>query len=190
MRQTYWLIFLLIVIVTGPSFAQSGRVHELKPFATDGCSLWMDGTLAQPNLWRHCCVAHDLDYWQGGSKAQRQRSDERILACVKEAQGSGMANYMYKNILWGGSPYWMTTYRWGYGWNYLDGLVPRGYKTPTPEEQQLIDQAMPAALKVMAENRLQYPSILSTPGSQTSSAALSPSEHSASSAVNDVSPAK
>lgn len=148
-----FLIFLFIA----PIIAHTSQANELKPFTTDGCSLWMDGTLEQPNLWRHCCVAHDLDYWKGGSEEQRQLSDENIQACVNEAQGSGMASYMYKNVRWGGSPYWMNYYRWGYGWDYLDGLWPRGYKTPSPEEQQLIDQAMPAALQVIAEDAIKYP---------------------------------
>lgn len=133
------------------------QANSLKPFTTDGCSLWIDGTPEQPNLWRHCCVAHDLDYWKGGSEAQRKASDERIQACVKEAQGSGMANYIYTNVRWGGSPYWMNNYRWGYGWDYFDGVWPRGYKVPTAEEQQLIDKAMPAALKVIAEDAILNP---------------------------------
>jgi hypothetical protein len=149
MRAPGFLIVLLI--------ASTSQANELKPFTTDGCSLWIDGTMEQPNLWRHCCVAHDLDYWQGGTEAQREQSDERIQACVKEAQGSGMANYIHTNVRWGGSPYWMNYYRWGYGWDYLDGLWPRGYKAPTPEEQQLIDEAMPAALKVIAEDAIQHP---------------------------------
>lgn len=131
--------------------------NSLKPFTTDGCSLWIDGTLEQPNLWRHCCVAHDLEYWKGGSEEQRKQSDQNIQACVKAAQGSGMANYIYTNVRWGGSPYWMSNYRWGYGWNYLDGLWPRGYKAPTAQEQQLIDQAMPAALIVMTDDALKHP---------------------------------
>ena len=149
MRALGCLIFLFIT--------HTCQANELKPFATDGCSLWIDGTLEQPNLWRHCCVAHDLDYWKGGSEAQRKQSDERIQACVTEAQGSGMANYIYNNVRWGGSPYWMNNYRWGYGWDYFDGAWPRGYKVPTVEEQQLIDQAMPAALKVIEEDAIQHP---------------------------------
>ena len=153
MRALGILIFLFVT----QAIAHTSHASELKPFTTDGCSLWIDGTLEQPNLWRHCCVAHDLDYWKGGSEAQRQQSDERIQACVQEAQGSGMANYIYTNVRWGGSPYWMNHYRWGYGWDYFDGVWPRGYKVPTEQEQQLIDQAMPAALKVIAEDAIQNP---------------------------------
>lgn len=175
MRALGLLIFLLI--------AHTSQANELKPFTTDGCSLWIDGTPEKPNLWRHCCVAHDLDYWQGGTQAQRKQSDERIQACVKEAQGSGMANYIYTNVRWGGSPYWMSNYRWGYGWDYLDGIWPRGYKAPSAEEQQLIDQAMPAALKLIAEDALKNPPVTSTASSNSHSS-------NASSLSNDASPAK
>ncbi len=142
------------------SFATNlAQANELKPFKTDGCSLWMDGPPLYPNLWRHCCVAHDLAYWQGGSKEQRTQADNVIRACVQDAADSkGMANYMQGMIHWGGSPYWMNYYRWGYGWNYWDGFMkPRGYKTPTAKEQLKIDELMPAALLVVEEDAKIYP---------------------------------
>lgn len=137
--------------------AVNSQASTLKPFATDGCSLWFDGTPEQPNLWRHCCVAHDLDYWQGGTEEQRLKSDEAIQRCVSKAQGKAMAGYMYANIRWGGSPYWITTYRWGYGWDYWDGFLQRGYKEPTPDEQAQIDRLMPAALRLVAEDAVKHP---------------------------------
>lgn len=175
MRALVFLIFLLI--------ASTSQANNLKPFATDGCSMWIDGTIEQPNLWRHCCVAHDLDYWQGGSEAQRKKSDEDIQVCVKEAQGSQMADYIYTNVRWGGSPYWMNYYRWGYGWDYLDGSWPRGYKVPTPEEQMQIDQLLPAAHQLMRDDALKNPSVTSSASSSSQSAATS-------SESNDASPAK
>lgn len=150
-------LFTALFITISICLPGLSAANTLKPFTTDGCSLWIDGTLEQPNLWRHCCVAHDLNYWIGGSEEQRKQSDQDIQACVKAAQGSGMANYIYTNVRWGGSPYWMSNYRWGYGWGYLNGLWPRGYQAPTAEEQQLIDQAMPAALQVIAEDALKHP---------------------------------
>jgi hypothetical protein len=163
--------------------ASTSQASNLKPFATDGCSMWIDGTIEQPNLWRHCCVAHDLDYWQGGSEAQRKKSDENIQACVKAALGPGMANYMYSNVRWGGSPYWMSTYRWGYGWDYLDVLWPRGYKLPTPEEQAKIDQLLPAAHQLIRDDALKNPPFTSPASSIRRSST-------ASSAASDASPAK
>jgi hypothetical protein len=35
----------------------------------------------------------------------------------------------------GGSPYWPTKFRWGYGWSW-----PRGYKEVTKEEQRQIEE--------------------------------------------------
>lgn len=131
--------------------------HQLTPFATDGCSLWLDGTYTQPNLWRHCCVAHDLAYWLGGTQAQRKAADNAIEACVAKAQGPGMADYIYTNVRWGGSPYWMTSYRWGFGWPYWQGIKPRGYAQPSREEQYQIAQLLPAANALIAADALASP---------------------------------
>ncbi len=167
MRALGFIIALPIALPIALLIASTSQANELKPFTTDGCSLWIDGTPEQPNLWRHCCVAHDLDYWKGGSEAQRKQSDARIQACVKEAQGPGMANYIYKNVRWGGSPYWMNHYRWGYGWDYFDGRWPRGYKVPTADEQAQIDKAMPAALQVIAEDAAKHPATAATGTEET-----------------------
>jgi hypothetical protein len=155
--RVLWLVVLLIPLVLVLGLANMARANTLKPFITDGCSLWIDGTPEQPNLWRHCCVTHDLAYWQGGTKLQRQQADKEILACVKQAQVPGMAKYIYTNVRWGGGPYWMSAYRWGYGWNYFDGAWPRGYKTPTAEEQAQIDALMPAALHTLQQDALLHP---------------------------------
>ena len=139
------------------SLASASQADGLKPFTTDGCSLWIDGTPEQPNLWRHCCVAHDLAYWKGGSEDERKAADQAIEACVTQAQGPGMGQYIYTNVRWGGSPFWPSYYRWGYGWDYWYGLKPRGYKTPSAEEQAQIDALMPAALVLIAEDARQNP---------------------------------
>jgi hypothetical protein len=137
----------------------ASQANEIKPFKTDGCSMWMDGPPLYPNLWRHCCVAHDLAYWQGGTKEQRAMADNAIQACVLEAaESKGMANYMHGMIRWGGSPYWMNYYRWGYGWNYWDSFMkPRGYKIPSIKEQIKINEQMPAAIKVIEEDAIANP---------------------------------
>lgn len=153
------MICRLLLLCAFFAVCHSAQANELKPFKTDGCSLWMDGPPAYPNLWRHCCVAHDLAYWQGGSEQQRATADKAIHACVFEAANSkGMANYMHSMIRWGGSPYWMNHYRWGYGWNYWDGFMnPRGYKIPSVKEQQVINQLLPDALKVIADDAVKNP---------------------------------
>jgi hypothetical protein len=152
-RQISPAFFLLAVFFIAPANA-----NELKPFKTDGCTLWMDGPPLYPNLWRHCCVAHDLAYWQGGTWEQRLAADNAIQACVqREAEGKGMANYMHSMVRWGGSPYWMNYYRWAYGWNYWEGFKPRGYKVPTIEEQQKINQLLPAAIALIEADAKENP---------------------------------
>ncbi len=159
-----------IVVVAGLCLSIADtQANTLKPFTTDGCSMWMDGTPAQPSLWRHCCVAHDKAYWLGGSEAQRKIADDRIQACVREAQGPAMADYMHTHIRWGGSPYWFSMYRWGYGWNYWENWRPRGYKTPTPEEQAQIDRLMPAAEALIVEDaRIHAPKVPPTSSPEAS----------------------
>lgn len=109
---------------------------ELKPFTSDGCSLFFDGTVEQQELWLTCCVAHDFDYWQGGSAIQRERSDARLKQCVKEVGEPIIASLMLAGVRVGGSPYLPTPFRWGYGWPY-----PRGYKVLSESERQQVENA-------------------------------------------------
>ncbi len=64
---------------------------------------------------------------------------------------------MHGMVRWGGSPYWMKDYRWSYGWNYWEGFKPRGYKIPTVEEQQQINQLLPAAIQLIVDDAKKYP---------------------------------
>jgi len=114
----------------------SSNANELKPFTSDGCSLFPDGTVEQQELWLTCCVAHDFDYWQGGSAIQRKESDERLKQCVKEVGEPIIANMMLAGVRVGGSPHIPTPFRWGYGWPY-----PRGYKVLSESERQQVESA-------------------------------------------------
>ncbi|MCL1065563.1 hypothetical protein L2735_01885 [Shewanella olleyana] len=95
--------------------------------------MFPDGTLQHQQLWLKCCTAHDFDYWQGGSYKQRLDSDKRLKQCVAKVGQPQIAELMLAGVRVGGSPYFPTTYRWGYGWAY-----PRGYKALTPDEIQQI----------------------------------------------------
>lgn len=143
---------LLLLLVISLGLANTAQAGQLKPFTTDGCSMWVDGTPENPNLWRHCCVAHDRDYWLGGTEAQRQASDERLRSCVANSGEKGMGSYLYMNVRWGGSPFWMTPYRWGYGWDYMEGDKPRGYREPSAAEQAQVEiMALEADATVKAD---------------------------------------
>lgn len=113
-------------------FALPVRAGDLKPFATDGCSVFPDGTLKYKDLWLECCVAHDKAYWLGGTYEERQAADEGLRACVARVGEPEIAKLMLQGVRVGGSPYLPTRFRWGYGWAY-----PRGYQPLTEEERAL-----------------------------------------------------
>ncbi|CAH0533378.1 hypothetical protein VST7929_01244 [Vibrio stylophorae] len=106
----------------------------LQPFVSDGCSLFPNGDWSQPNVWLHCCVAHDFAYWQGGTKAQRYAADQALEQCVMAQGFSWTAQAMFLGVRFGGNPYWPMWYRWGYGWPY-----PSSYQPLTTMQQQQVE---------------------------------------------------
>lgn len=108
----------------------STPVEELVPFTSDGCSSFPDGTLKQRELWLSCCVAHDKAYWMGGTYDERLAADKELEACVEKVGEPEIAKLMLAGVRVGGSPYWPTSFRWGYGWDYT-----RGYDPLTKAEQ-------------------------------------------------------
>ena len=127
--RTVWPYLFLPVLAFSFSSCGSSR-HILKPFHSDGCSLFPDQNIILQKDWSACCLEHDIAYWQGGTKAQRMTADSLLRVCVLKRTGSKkLAELMYKGVRFGGSPHFPTWYRWGYGWNYM-----RGYKALTAEE--------------------------------------------------------
>lgn len=116
--------------------------EELKPFTSDGCSVFPDGTLTEKELWLSCCTQHDYEYWKGGTYEQRLESDQKLEACVAKVGQPEVAAIMLLGVRVGGSPYLPTEFRWGYGWPY-----PREYKPLTPEEQALAERLSKDFLK-------------------------------------------
>ncbi|GMG87680.1 hypothetical protein MNKW57_20010 [Biformimicrobium ophioploci] len=106
---------------------------EIKPFTSDGCSAFPDGTLEQKELWLDCCRAHDYAYWKGGTFRQRLEADEALEACVAQTGEEEIALLMLAGVRVGGTPFLPTEFRWGYGWPFL-----RGYKALTQEELEAI----------------------------------------------------
>lgn len=130
----------LFLILLFPAIAVSG---ELKPFTTDGCSSFPDGTMAQQSLWLSCCINHDLAYWKGGTYNDKVKADEALQSCVASIGEPEIAQIMLAGVRVGGSPYFPTPYRWGYGWPYL-----RGYTELTAEERKEVKQKL-ELLKLM-----------------------------------------
>ena len=121
------IIFLLFFI----SFYVNAE--KIKPFTSDGCSSFPDGTFEHNQLWLSCCTAHDYAYWQGGTYQERLVADKELQQCGAKVGEPHIANLMLAGVRVGGSPYLPTSFRWGYGWSY-----PRWYKVLTDAEQKQI----------------------------------------------------
>ena len=156
MRFSFALVCSFAALPGLTSLAQA-QDNSLKAFTTDGCSMWIDGTPMHPYLWRHCCVAHDKAYWIGGSAQQRADADSALQACVTTAIGAGMGDYMHMGVIMGGSPIWLTPYRWGYGWSYLEEGKLRGYKSLTDDEQAQVAELLPQAEQTIAQDAIKHP---------------------------------
>jgi len=106
-------LILCFFLPVSAAFAET-----IKPFRSDGCSSFPDGTIKEKALWLECCVLHDKDYWQGGTKQQRLKADIKLKQCVSSVGKPIIAKLMLTGVRVGGSPYWPTAYRWGYGWEF------------------------------------------------------------------------
>ena len=123
------IISLVVVGSIGVVSADS-----IRPFTSDGCSAFPDGTLEQNKLWLNCCVEHDKAYWKGGTYGQRRQADKALEVCVAKVGEPEVAKLMLVGVRVGGTPYLPTTFRWGYGWSY-----PRGYRVLTAEELESVE---------------------------------------------------
>lgn len=112
--------------------------QPIKPFTSDGCSSFPDGTFSQGELWLQCCTAHDFTYWQGGTYTQRLDADKQLRQCVAQVGQKNIADLMLAGVRVGGTPFLPTDFRWGYGWPY-----PRLYKEITKAEQAQIEEQLP-----------------------------------------------
>jgi len=131
-----YLLFIILLSSTS-GFAQQNE-DQIKAFSSDGCSSFPDGTLKQQNLWLSCCTEHDLSYWAGGTYDQRLAADQQLRRCVAEINQPKIAEVMFLGVRLGGSPFFPTRFRWGYGWPF-----PRGYRSLTQAEQAQVDLLRP-----------------------------------------------
>ena len=107
------LFFALIL------FFNHTMADTLRDFSSDGCSQFPEGTLENSRLWCVCCVIHDKAYWQGGTRLQKEIADNALRECILQKTASLLlADAMYYAVMIGGSAFFPTDYRWGYGWDY------------------------------------------------------------------------
>lgn len=123
-------VILIAYLISVPAFCD-----ELKPFTTDGCSMFPDGNMQNNVKWMECCVRHDYAYWKGGTENDRKKADSELKQCVSELGENNISSLMHWGVRFGGDPYFPTWYRWGYGWPYL-----RGYRELSETERAQVKQ--------------------------------------------------
>ena len=89
--------------------------------------------MEQQDLWLSCCEKHDKAYWAGGTYQQRQQADLDLKECVTSVGKPSIAKLMLAGVRVGGSPYWPTSFRWGYGWEF-----PKKYAELSSNEKQQV----------------------------------------------------
>ena len=55
---------------------------DIADFTSDGCSLFLAVTYKDPELWKSCCVEHDIAYWKGGTEEEREAADLKFRECI------------------------------------------------------------------------------------------------------------
>jgi hypothetical protein len=106
-----YMKWILLIFVGTVAHAQ-----VLKPFVSDGCTMYPDGTRDEPKKWRHCCFEHDLRYWFGGTKTEQKIADLRLKQCVTNAAGDFQGNLMYTGIRLGHLSPIKSKWHWNWGW--------------------------------------------------------------------------
>jgi len=135
-KREHLAIAVLLLGLALPGYASEGSI---KPFTTDGCSMFPEGTPKQKDLWLTCCTNHDLAYWMGGTSDEREKADRELKECVAQAGEPEIAQLMLAGVRVGGTPYVPTPFRWGYGWPW-----PRGYKALSDDEREQIKTTLGA----------------------------------------------
>lgn len=115
---------LAIFVLSCWLIVPAGHAAQLSPFTSDGCSAFPDGTEEDNDKWLQCCVAHDYAYWKGGTEDERLEADKELRDCVVDVGEPETAELMLSGVRVGGSPYWPTKFRWGYGWPFFRRYRP------------------------------------------------------------------
>jgi len=127
-------LLILFLLICSSAFAEG-----IKPFTTDGCSVFPDGDDQNSSKWMSCCIKHDYAYWKGGVKSEREKADVELKKCVAELGEKNIASIMHLGVRLGGEPFYPTWYRWGYGWSYARGYHPLTEQERLQVQSRLIE---------------------------------------------------
>lgn len=105
---------------------QSLNKRALRPFTSDGCSMSPNGVPAheENRKWSQCCVEHDIAYWTGGTRSDKEAADQELQKCIAQKGYPEIAKVYKLFVEEFGGPDSSLTFRWGYGWNYRRPFSP------------------------------------------------------------------
>lgn len=128
------LLMKIFALTLFLSFSFSAIAQEtLTEFRTDYCTNYKEGTRQEPELWKHCCLLHDLFFWAGGTKSDRYSADLDLRTCVEETGAYQQAKLIYYAVRLGSySPVKFPDKKWNNGWKKRSD-----FQALTPED---IDQ--------------------------------------------------
>lgn len=130
------VIFSLLLSTSVSHGAEELSKASLHKFVTDYCTYFPEGTPNKPNLWKDCCISHDLSYWVGGDKEDQDEADLRLKKCVTGKAGNFYGSLMYRGVRMGHYSPIKNKYRWSWGWQIKD----RVFQSLTDEEKTLVKQ--------------------------------------------------
>lgn len=113
--KTFVALFVFLFLMLIHSLEAKSN-QTLREFRTDYCTLFPEGTQENPDLWAHCCFAHDLRYWFGGSMKNRDEADLHLRACVAEVARKEIADLIYDSVKAGHLSPIKHKFSWGWGW--------------------------------------------------------------------------
>lgn len=103
-------LFTLIFLSTLAVAAQTDENRRLPDGSlSDRCSWFFDGD------WGDCCIAHDKEYYAGGTKAMRKAADRRLKQCIAGKGHKVIAQMMYYGVRIGGVGFLKLPFSWGFG---------------------------------------------------------------------------
>jgi hypothetical protein len=138
-------LIIAALFINCSSFAASS---QLSSFDTDYCTNYAEGTAEKPDLWKHCCLIHDMYFWAGGNKQDRYDSDLELRTCIEKTGAIKQARLMYYAVRAGSySPIKYPKRKWNNGWSERPGFyslsvediklieseIQNGYEFITPE---------------------------------------------------------
>lgn len=108
------IFILLTLFMNAKAFAVNDK---LVPFQTDYCTSFPEGTPTNPSAWKNCCLRHDMNFWAGGDKADRDEADLKLKECVEEKGYPKIAWVIYQAVRLGSySPIKFENKKWNFGW--------------------------------------------------------------------------